>query len=429
MARAGRELHQGKMWALLWLQLASGARPLPPGPRAAREPALPPPVKVFVEGEHGIACWRIPAVIDVTRRRRRPSAQTEGVHHHQPQQQQQPQQQLLAFAEARISACSDDTLKMMAMKRSSDGGASWSAPVFIVGDNATRTSPRNSVWNPEPVYDAEHDTVVLSYLRNRTNCLARPGHCQAFQIASTDSGRSFGPAAPLAPALGKFANGIRPGPGAGLVLDVGPKKGRILFSGSYDQIPKAPGEQVVDLVWWSSGDRGSLHNYTLSPSRIGGGRGDESALVQLANGSVLLSMRTVGWAKGPAACRCRAVSRSDDFGESFGPSVLAPDLIQPGPSGCQGAMVRPPGQDMLFYSGPASTVDRHNMTVKRSSDGGATFPDAVVVHAGPSSYSSLTALHGAEELGLLFEHPTTTSGKGAEAAVGALSFVRVPMGF
>eukprot|EP01052_Picozoa_sp_SAG31_P078104 SAG31_NODE_37565_length_303_cov_0.759804_1_plen_77_part_01 len=77
--------------------------------------------------------------------------------------------------------------------------------------------------------------MVLAYLRNRTNCLARPGHCQAFQIFSTDAGRSFGPPEPLAPALGKFANGIRPGPGAGLLLEVGPKKGRILFSGSYDQ--------------------------------------------------------------------------------------------------------------------------------------------------------------------------------------------------
>ena len=189
------------MWMLLfWLQLASASVPQGTEGKLAR-------THVFVEGEHGIACWRIPALIDVTPRRA----------HRQPQKPRaHPLQQLLAFAEARISACSDDTLKMLAMKRSSDGGRSWSAPVFIVGDNATRSSPLNSCWNPEPVYHAEDDTIVLSFLRNRTNCIARPGHCQAFQISSTDSGRSFSPAAPLFPALGEFANGIRPGPGAGL---------------------------------------------------------------------------------------------------------------------------------------------------------------------------------------------------------------------
>jgi sialidase-1 len=316
---------------LLWLQvlgsLASSA--------ASSSPAHKP---VFIEGEHGIACWRIPALIDATPR--------QSFHH---SSFPRAQQLLLAFAEARISGCSDDTLKMMAMKRSTDGGSTWSAPAFIVGDNVTRTSAANSIWNPEPVYDAAHDTVVLAYLHNRTNCLARPGHCQAFQMASTDSGRSFGPAEPLAPVLGQFANGIRPGPGAGVVLDVGPKKGRILFSGSYDQLPKAPGEKVVDLVWWSDGGGAAApRDYAVSPSRIGAGVGDESSLVQLQNGSVLLSMRTVGWPDSPTACRCRAVSRSDNFGESWSPNMLVPDLVQPGASGCQGAMVRPPGQELLW---------------------------------------------------------------------------------
>ena len=69
------------------------------------------------------------------------------------------------------------------------------------------------------------------------------------------------------------------------------------------------------------------------------------------------------------------------------------------------------------------------MTVKRSHDGGATFPDAIVVYEGPSSYSSLTALHGAQELGLLFEHSTAATYQDTDPSVGALSFVRVPMEF
>eukprot|EP01050_Picozoa_sp_SAG11_P014544 SAG11_NODE_1803_length_4235_cov_6.769342_2_plen_257_part_00 len=198
-----------------------------------------PLTRVFAEGEHGIACWRIPALVDVTPGPRR------SLH------ARELPRLLLAFAEARISACSDDTLKMVAMKRSANGGASWSPPIFVVGDNLTRSSAANSVWNPEAVYDAVNDVVVLSYLRNRTNCLARPGHCEAYQISSTDAVVSFGRPAAMRPALGEYSNGIRPGPGAGLVLTEGPKAGRILFSGSYDQLPKVPGERVVDLVWWT----------------------------------------------------------------------------------------------------------------------------------------------------------------------------------
>lgn len=231
--------------------------------------ATPPLVEVFSKGESGIACWRIPAIVDVT-----PAPRAQAAHGGTTGTAAGLAQRLLAFAEARIASCGDDELKMMALKSSDDGGATWSLPRFIVGDNATRSSKLNSVWNPEPVYDEQTGVVILAYLRNRTNCLARPGHCAAYQIRSPDGGEHWAPPQPLAPALGKFTNGIRPGPGPALQLTDGPHKGRLLFSGSYDQLPKAAGERTVDLVWWS--DDGG-RNFTLSPSRIYDG--DESALV------------------------------------------------------------------------------------------------------------------------------------------------------
>eukprot|EP01043_Picozoa_sp_COSAG02_P085228 COSAG02_NODE_22913_length_736_cov_0.791209_1_plen_103_part_01 len=79
---------------------------------------LPPsvPVEVFTPGEAGIRCWRIPAVV-------------------------QSQQVLLAFAEARISSCTDNTEKMMGMKRSTDRGSTWSVARFIVKKGL------NGTWN------------------------------------------------------------------------------------------------------------------------------------------------------------------------------------------------------------------------------------------------------------------------------------------
>ena len=129
----------------------------------------------------------------------------------------------------------------------------------------------------------------------------------------------------------------------------------------------------------------------------------------------------------------------------------------------------------LVFVGPSSTVARANMTVKRSDSGGDTFRKAVVIYPGPSAYSSLTALYGADEVGLLFEHGSSggdgnvggsdsssssgssskygsssldssngsgsgssgssskdgssSLGGGGQSAYGSLSFARVPMAF
>ena len=185
---------------------------------------LPPLVQVFTPGEAGISCWRIPAVV-------------------------QSQKVLIAFAEARISSCTDNTEKMMGMKRSTDRGTTWSAARFIVKKGLNGTW-NNSVWNPEPVVDEATGTVVLAFLINRYNCLSPSVHCAAFTITSHDTGLSWGFPQPLAPALGSFANGVRPGPGLALQLDVGPHAGRLLWSGSYDQIPKKLDERTVDIIWY-----------------------------------------------------------------------------------------------------------------------------------------------------------------------------------
>ena len=61
--------------------------------------------------------------------------------------------------------------------------------------------------------------------------------------------------------------------------------------------------------------------------------GDESSLIQLANGSLVLSIRPAIGSK----CHCRAVSRSDDGGLSWSNMAWVPELIS---SRCQGSMMR-----------------------------------------------------------------------------------------
>src|SRR5690606_12863730 len=86
-----------------------------------------PPVQqvdVFVAGQDGYHTYRIPSVIAT------------------------PGGALLAFAEGRRATSSDTGDIDLVMKRSTDGGATWSA-MRVVGDNGT-----NTFGNPCPVVDA-----------------------------------------------------------------------------------------------------------------------------------------------------------------------------------------------------------------------------------------------------------------------------------
>ena len=86
--------------ALILEERAAPSAPAVAAP-APSDVALTP---VFTAGESGIACWRIPALIDATP--------------HKGAARGERGQRLLAFAEARIADCNDKTGKMMAMKRS-----------------------------------------------------------------------------------------------------------------------------------------------------------------------------------------------------------------------------------------------------------------------------------------------------------------------
>ena len=92
--------------ALILEERAAPSAPAPAVAAPAPSVAITP---VFTAGESGIACWRIPALIDATPHNATP---------HKGAARGERGQRLLAFAEARIADCDDKTGKMMAMKRS-----------------------------------------------------------------------------------------------------------------------------------------------------------------------------------------------------------------------------------------------------------------------------------------------------------------------
>lgn len=117
----------------------------------------------------------------------------------------------------------------------------------------------------------------------------------------------------------------------------------------------------------------------------------------------------------------RAIAVSNDSGESWSPVTLDEGLSEPV---CQGSLVsvasrNHPTKTLLAFSNPAS-LKRERLTVRFSHDRGVTWPDHVVVHAGPSGYSSLAQVSPGM-MGCLFEN-------GREGPYERISMTWVPIG-
>ena len=306
-------------------------------------------VDVFVADET-VACPRIPAIVGTSN----------GT--------------LLAFAEGRRDSCSDGSAKSLIMSRSVDNGKSWTAPTVLVG-NATAV-----IGNPMPVFDAHTNQVLVQFITSTGSAVGNGN----WQIASTDDGLTWTEPVDLSLFFGEFV-GIMPGPGNAIQL----KSGRLLFAGHY-------GPYQFDLSWWSD-DYGATYN--ISAEKLE--QMDEIALVELSDGRVMTNIRN----QHLDACDCRAVALSSDGGETWGDIYYDPQLPSPV---CQASIVSI--NNTLYFSNPASTGARVNITVRKSLDDGTTWDDGVLIweNVGPG-YSCLVGggiQSSPPQGGILFERYT-----------------------
>ena len=125
--------------------------------------------------------------------------------------------------------------------------------------------------------------------------------------------------------------------------------------------------------------------------------GDESKVVELADGSWMINSRVNG-------SGLRYVHTSTDEGATW-TSRPEPALTDPG---CNGSIIRytstEAGDDKnrLLFSNANSSDSRENMTVRLSYDEGLTWTEGKTIYAGSAAYSSLVALDNGE-IGLFFE--------------------------
>lgn len=328
-------------------------------------------IDVFQKGQDGYACFRIPAIVQCK----------SGI--------------LLAFAEARKQSCSDTGNIDLVVKRSEDGGKTW-GPTITVWDDAD-----NVCGNPAPVVDQESGRIILlscwnlgedneTQIINQTSKDSR----KVFVLYSDDDGYTWFKPNEITPFI-KHPNWTwyATGPCHGIQLQNSKYKGRIVISANH----MVAGTKTYHSQLIYSDDKGKTW-------RLGGvvreHGGNESSIVELGNGDLMLNMRNYNREK----YKSRAYAISKDGGETISSMDYLPELIEPI---CQGSTLNylENGQisDIILFSNPASTDQRINMTIKMSEDNGQTWPYASMIYSGPSAYSDLVYL-STGNIGLLYEY-------------------------
>lgn len=320
---------------------------------AARGPS---PVEVFRAGEDGYHTFRIPALLETRKRT------------------------LLAFCEGRRDSRSDSGDIDLVLKRSGDGGKTWSA-LQLISDMGP-----NTVGNPCPVQDRKSGRILLPLTFNPGNVTERQmmdrlveARRTVFLTQSDDDGRTWAhPREITSSASRPEWTWYATGPGVGIQTN----KGRIVIP--CDHAVEGARDFFSHVIFSDDGGR----SWQLGGSADVGT--NECQVAELRNGALLLNMRSYH------KKNRRAIAHSGDGGLTWSPLEWDEALIEPV---CQASLIAAGG--VLYFSNPASTK-RERMTVRSSRDGGRTWTGTRVLHQGPAAYSCLSAV-GTRDIGCLYE--------------------------
>jgi sialidase-1 len=297
---------------------------------------------------------------------------------------------VLAYAAARRSLGSDWADTDIVLRRSTDGGRTFSPSLRIAGLGHGTTD------NPTAIADPRTGSIYMLFQQDYAHC---------FFLRSEDDGRTFSSPADITSAFDGFRpayqwNVLAPGPGHGIVT----RTGRIvvpvwLAAG----VPAADGRRphrpsAVATVYSDDQGRTWNHGDLVLISHDGMTNPSETAVAELSSGSILLNLRN----ESPQHRRIIAIS--PDGASRWSSPAFDQALFEPI---CAAGLVRIPRHkghpSTLLFSNPdsatlppankAGSYPRQRLTVRASFDDGKTWPIAKLIDAGSSAYSDLTATH------------------------------------
>jgi sialidase-1 len=322
---------------------------------------------LYKGGEAGYACFRIPAMVVTTK----------GT--------------VLAFAEARKKNCGDAGDIDLVVKRSADGGKTWS-DLQVVWNDST-----NTCGNPAPVVDQKTGKIILISTWNlgsdhEKDIIAgtSTNTRRVFVLGSEDDGITWSPAREITTDVKKDNwTWYATGPGKGIQVSKGKKAGRLVIPCNH--IVAISKKNYSHVIYSDdTGNSWKLGGITKQDSV------NESTVAELSNGRLMLNMRNAG------KKRHRQVATSKNAGKSWSSIKADTVLVEPV---CEGNLLNytfAGRRQALLFSNPASTTTRTQMTVRISYDNGKTWAAKKLLYAGPSAYSCLTVLPNGN-LGCFYE--------------------------
>lgn len=291
--------------------------------------------------------------------------------------------------------------------RSTDDGATWSPVRRILDfDASVPGSQGNGVGDPA-ILVARDGTIFVAALWskgprawNGSGPGMTPDETGQFVLTkSTDDGLTW--SAPINitaqvkdPAWRLCFNG----PGNGIQL----RDGTLVFPAQFKGADNVPHSCFI-----ASRDGGNT--WKISPAAIPGNPPtSESAIAELADGALLLTMRN------ESRAGVRAWARWDWQGDVLQGKWSEPWLTVPDPT-CMASLIRHPHGE-LIYSSPNSASRRVALTIRSSTDAGKTWSAGRLLDPAGAMYSCLTVLRDGR-IGILYE-------SGTEAG---LVFARFPL--
>ncbi len=272
--------------------------------------------------------------------------------------------------------------------RSTDNGATWSAPVTVAQGHGAGCG-----YGDAALVQCANGDIVSTFAGGGgfwNSSQSNP--IRTYVSRSGDGGITWSTPIDITPYIwGNSAvnpqcrsyRGSFNASGNGLCLRRGQHKGRIMFVAA---MCRSDVWQADNYVVFSD-DNGN--SWQVSERAFEGG--DEAKLIELDDERLLMSVRQTG---------ARGYAVSDDGGVTWHSQGHWDDIKT---NACNGDMlsVKQAGVSLLLHSLPNS-MERENVSLFVSRDGGVTWPEKHLVFSAPSAYSSMTLLKNGS-IGLFVE--------------------------
>jgi sialidase-1 len=282
----------------------------------------------------------------------------------------------------------------VAMMRSTDNGDTWSPMKRIIDfDAAVPGSYGNGVGDPAVLVDHKTGTIFVAALWSKGQRawhgsgrgLTPEETGQFVLVKSTDDGVTWSNPINITQQVKKPEWRLCfNGPGNGIQLE----DSTLVFPAQFRDETGMPHSCFI-------ASRDSGETWTISPPAIPQAiPTSESAIVQLPDGSLLLSMRNE--TKAGVRAWARWEWKEDVMrGEWSQPWYTVVDPT------CMASLIRTEKGELLF-SNPSDAQKRVNLTVRKSTDGGKTWDTGRVLDPGGAMYSCMTLLNDGR-IGMLYE--------------------------